>query len=323
MNRLIMGVMLCALAPLAHNAQLIANQAAEGTPSSGLARQLSALGSNSNILGALALNEPLESGLEPIGKRLSKTGTGDVTAPNNTNQSNVLQTPSTAGTAVGVPLWRGLVSGVDAGTLALQLQKFPEIKKADARLKKDKPPELKIKYNPAGITLFNLRMNLDFKFEEGSLSDVILASESVCNDNDYKNNLVELGKGLIGRYPKKLRVVTPDGQESEDQLGFTDGITQVIVTIEATAPPTEYEVADANLDAALARAKGDSGSFSQSLAASRLARTRLYAMAACPGTKGIMGNVSLRYSSLAQSIKERTNSRIQEEERNRQDKSKL
>lgn len=227
-----------------------------------------------------------------------------------------IETPS-------VPLWRGLIAGSDVNAVIAVLQALPEIKEAEARLKKGKPPEIKLKYNSEGLTLFGFRLKLGFNFENSSLSEVFLNSESVCNGVPYENSLTKLFEGLLEKYPKKLKVVNSDGTEAQNSFAFTDGVTQVTLVVRGSMPPSGYDVASANLEATLAEAKQSYDALTKRLHASQLERTRNYALMACPASEGIMRSIALVYSSRAQEVVAQIQDQNRKEEANRRDSEKL
>lgn len=236
-------------------------------------------------------------------------------------------TPSSGQTApvtsFGVPLWRGLILGMDANAVALLLQTLPEIKQAKVRLKKGKPPEIKIDYNPAGIALFGFRMNLGFDFGATGLRQVSLVSEPVCRDAAFPTRLGNLGEGLAEKYPRKITVVKADGSPSETELAVTDERTLVNVGVRAVTPPSEYAVARADVDYELAKAEKSFSAMSVGMAALQLKFARQNALRACPATDGIMAGVTLVYSSYAESVAHQDSSRARQNEQNRKDREKL
>lgn len=223
----------------------------------------------------------------------------------------------------GVPLWRGLMAGSDVNSVVVQLKTLSEIKEAEARLKKGRPPEIKLKYNAEGLTLFGFRFDLSLDFEANSLNKVYLNSASVCDGVPYENSLTKLFEGLLERYPQKLKVVNSDGTESKNNLAFTDGVTQVSLVLRGSMPPSGYDVASANLDASLAEAKQSYDALTKRLRASQLERTRNYALIACPASEGLMRSVSLIYSSRAQDVASQIQDRNRREEANRRDSERL
>lgn len=225
--------------------------------------------------------------------------------------------------SVGVPLWRGLISGMDANAVALQLQKLPEVQQAEVRQKKNKPPEIKIKYFPEGVALFGFKMNLRFKFETSGLEQVYLVSEPVCGDAGFQTRVKSLAAGLGEKYPRAIKVLGTDGAKSENEFAVTDEVTLVLVGLRSAAPPSAYEVAKANLEASLAKARNSYGGMSESYSALLLKFARENALRACPGTEGVMGSVTLAYSSYAKTRAQQDSSRAWEAEQNRRDKDKL
>lgn len=228
-----------------------------------------------------------------------------------------------SGEEAAVPLWRGTASGQTLDEVLAIIRTLPEISEADFKVKKDGSVEPRIKYKNNGIALFGLNFKLDFEFFDLRLSKTYLKSNLSCAGVDFSKNIESLIDGLIKKYPNKLRVVDSNGTELKNQIGFTDGETQVQFTLYATVPPSAYAVASANLEATLAEAKKEYNAFSKRLTASRLDIARTSAMNACPGSEGHMRTVSLQYSARAESLSNAARVKAEQEASMVRDREKL
>lgn len=220
------------------------------------------------------------------------------------------------------PLWRGLLYGMDRNAVAAHLRTLPEVAHVEVRSRRNREPEIVLRYNGDGLSLFGFKLDPSFEFESNALTAVTIRSKAVCTGPSFDESSINLVAGLREKYPRQLRVVDEHGVPEPDKIAFTDGTTQVMVTISISAPPSAREVASANLDAALARSRDQSAMY-LTLLASRLERERDNALTACPRSEGQKANVILQYNSHTVTLDEMERRRIQEDNQNRRDIDKL